>query len=119
MNAPAASLCPLGYKHAEIKGEDYYIFFDADRRWLRLSAEFCELVGYKSSELTGGTVDKLLPEGITHNAQLWADFLRTGYWSGLMAMKAKSGRIIGFRFENRRLADGCLISILKPLDING
>jgi hypothetical protein len=101
MNVPTLSVCPLGYKHAEIDGEDYYIFFDADRHWLRLSSKFCELVEYEASELTGGTVDKLLPEGITHNPHLWADFLRTGYWKGLMAMKSKSGKIIGIRFENR------------------
>ena len=75
-------------------------------------------MGFKVSELTGATVDKVLPEGITHNPQLWADFLRTGYWKGLMAMKTKSGKIIGIRFENRKLSDGCMLSVIKPIDLN-
>jgi hypothetical protein len=85
---------------------------------LRPSAKFCELMEYKVSELTGEKVEKVLPEGITHNPHLWADFLRTGYWKGLMAMKTKSGRIVGIQFENRKLPDGCMLSIIKPIGLN-
>jgi hypothetical protein len=113
--APASSpKCALDYKHPEVEGQKYAVFFSADRRWLHPTPGLCELLGYSASELVGITGDKLFPPGVEWNQQLYLDFVSRGYLQTFVLLQSKSGEIVGLKTKSQKLKDGCMLAVFTP-----
>src|SRR5437879_2608116 len=107
--------CAFAYQHPELKDNDCVVFFNAERKILHVSPQFCSLVGYSPSELIGLPLEKLLPPDVEFNFGLWRDFLETGYLSNILLLQTKEGRVLGLTVTSRRLKDGCLVSTVKSI----
>jgi len=113
--APApSSQCALDYKHPEVDGQEYFLFVDRNRRWLRPSPELCALLEYDVSELIGITSEKLFPPGVLWNEQLYKDFLARGRLRTFILLQTKSGGVVGLHADSRKLRDGCILSVFTP-----
>jgi len=107
--------CALAYQHPELKVSDCFVFFNAHRKILHVSPQFCSLIGYAQSELLGLAFEKLLPPDVEFNMGLWRDFLETGHLSTILLLQTKRGQVLGLRVKSRRFKDGCMASAVKPI----
>lgn len=107
--------CPCNYQHKEVVNERLFVFFDTNRIWLHCSQDVPEFLGYSVNELIGETADRLLAPGSTYNETVWEQFLAEGLVTRLIPLTKKSGEVVGVWIDYIKLADGCMVAILKPV----
>ncbi len=107
--------CPKGVNHPEVEGQSNYIFFDDDRKWVRVSGAAANLLQCSPEELVGARHDDMLPQGavlsIVHKDKLhfWRDFEREGRLSGTSLIKPRTGPAIAINYQAKKLSDGCIV----------
>jgi PAS domain-containing protein len=115
MASPGAVQCPFGHQHPELMGSVFVVFFDRERKILRASKPFCELIGFQEPELLGLKFEKLLPKDVEFNIGLWNDFLKDGQLRNTLLLQTKRGAVIGVFVNSRRFGDGCMASAVRPI----
>jgi PAS domain-containing protein len=107
--------CPRGVNHTEIEGQDNYIFFDDDRKWVRVSGSAAALLQCSPEELVGERHDDMLPQGavlsLVHKNKIrfWQDFEREGRLEGTSLIKPRTGPAVAIHYHATKLADGCIV----------
>ncbi len=86
----------------------YTALVNGDRRYVRVSDSFCELVGYRREELIGKRYDDLTVPGTNDIPTVFRLFVRNGYMHGLWMLKHRDGTPILVRYESWVRSD-CLI----------
>jgi hypothetical protein len=107
--------CSTGYDHAEVTGKKHYLFLDAQRCCVFASVDLMQLLGYTRTELMRLRLDDLVPDELEFNEVGWLEFVESGHRDHFMVLRTRSGDVIGFHTQSRRLPDGCLVAIFAPL----
>ncbi len=77
----------------------YTTVIDRDRKYIDVSENFCELVGYKTEELIGTRYDLVSARNIADIPTTFNLFLRLGYMQGLWMLAHRTGYRILIRYE--------------------
>jgi PAS domain-containing protein len=77
----------------------YTTVVDADRKYVHVSANFSELVGYKVEELLGTPYDHLTVPNTADIPTTYTMFSKLGYMHGLWMLNHRNGHRILIRYE--------------------
>ena len=109
----------MHHRHSEWEG-DYIAFADSDRRYVEVTEEFANLLGYSREELMQKTIDDVvdLPELVP---ALWNIYVQNGYQEGTIHLRKRDGRLLPVAYRAKIFPDGCMLSRMEPLcgDVGG
>ena len=77
----------------------YTTVVDQDRKYIHVSQNFCELVGYKVQELLGTPYDHLTVPNTVDIPTTYTMFSKLGYMHGLWMLNHRTGHRILIRYE--------------------
>jgi PAS domain len=103
----------LSHAHSELRGADYVVFADANRRYTDCSEPVCRLLGYSREELLKLTIDD-----VSYTADVskrFEQFLRQGTQDGEFVLKHKNGSPIPIRYCSYVFKDGCHAAAWSPI----
>jgi PAS domain S-box-containing protein len=83
----------------------YSTLVDADRKYVRVSDSFCELVGYKADELIGKRFDDFTAPNTADPLTVFKLFTKLGYMHGLWVLVHRTGSHILVRYDAWLRAD--------------
>jgi PAS domain S-box-containing protein len=95
---------------------EYTNVVDNDRRFVRVSDSFCELLGYKSQELIGKTYDEVTAPKTTDIPTVFRLFKRLGYMQGLWMFVHRTGKRILIRYESWLRPDSFIETNIEVVD---
>jgi len=78
----------------------YTTIIDSDRKYVEVSENFCELLGYTSEELIGRRFDEITAPRTTDSMAIFNLFKRLGYMHGLWMFVHRTGYRILIRYES-------------------
>jgi PAS domain S-box-containing protein len=78
----------------------YIAIIDSDRKYIQVSDNFCQLIGYTKQELIGKRVDDLTAPDTNDVTTVFDLFSRLGYMHGLWMLVARKGTRILVRYES-------------------
>jgi PAS domain S-box-containing protein len=84
---------------------DYTAIVNERRRFVEISASFCNLLGSSEEEMLGRTFDEFTVPGTTHIPIFWQLILNNGYMQGIWVFSHRSGTKLFLRFEAFARAD--------------
>ena len=90
----------VGQFSQTIVGDDYVALIDLDRRYVRVSAEFCRLVGYDRGDLIGTRYDDLSAPDTNDIPTVFNMFCQLEYMHGLWMLLTRSGTHVLVRYES-------------------
>jgi PAS domain S-box-containing protein len=103
----------LSHAHSELRGAEYVVFADANRRYTDCSEPVCRLLGYSREELLKLTIDD-----VSYTADVskrFEQFLRQGTQDGEFVLKHKNGSPIPIRYCSYVFKDGCHAAAWSPI----
>ena len=94
----------------------YTTVVDSDRRYVRVSNSFCELLGYTSEELIGRRFDEITAPRTTDSMTIFNLFKKLGYMQGLWMFVHRTGKRILIRYESWLRADSFIETNIEVVD---
>jgi PAS domain S-box-containing protein len=93
----------LEVRSSPLSGVDpeYVTVVDSDRKYVQVSDNFCQLVGYRREELIGKRYDDLTAPDTNNIPNVFGMFARLGYMHGLWMLVTRKGTRILVRYESR------------------
>jgi len=91
----------------------YTAVVDSDRKYVEVSENFCELVGYKREELIGTRYDRLTALDTTDIHTTYTLFDNLGYMHGLWMLVHRTGYRILIKYEAWLRADANIQSNIE------
>jgi PAS domain-containing protein len=89
-------------------GSDYVAVVDNDRKFVEVSDNFCQLVGYEREELLGKRCDELTAPNTYDIEKFVRLFAKVGYMHGLWLLVSRGGTRVLIRYD-AWLRPDCLI----------
>jgi PAS domain S-box-containing protein len=110
---------PVVYNHVigQVPDSPYKTVVDLDRRYVDVSEEFCNLVGYKREELIGHKYDALTAPGTNDVPTIFKLFTKSGYMHGLWMFVNRHGNNILVRYESWMRSDSLIEGRMEVVDI--
>jgi PAS domain S-box-containing protein len=109
--------------HLEVSGPSkprvapiYTTVVDSDRRYVWVSDNFCELLGYNSDELVGKRYDEVTAPTTSDIPVTARMFKKLGYMHGLWMLIHRTGERILIRYEAWLRADSLVESNIEVVD---
>ena len=94
----------------------YTTVVDSDRRYVWVSDNFCELLGYNSDELIGKRYDEVTAPATSDIPVTSSMFKKLGYMHGLWMLIHRTGERILIRYEAWLRADSLVESNIEVVD---
>ncbi len=94
----------------------YTTVVDSDRRYVWVSDNFCELLGYNSDELIGKRYDEVTAPTTSDIPVTARMFKKLGYMHGLWMLMNRTGERILIRYEAWLRADSLVESNIEVVD---
>ena len=94
----------------------YTTVVDSDRRYVWVSDNFCELLGYNSDELIGKRYDEVTAPATSDIPVTSSMFKKLGYMHGLWMLIHRTGERILIRYEAWLRADSLIESNIEVVD---
>jgi PAS domain-containing protein len=94
----------------------YTTLVDSDRKYVRVSDSFCQLLGYKSEELIGKTYDDVTAPKTADIPATFSLFKNLGYMCGLWILVHRTGQRILIRYESWLRADSFIESNMEVVE---
>jgi len=94
----------------------YTTVVDSDRRYVWVSDNFCELLGYNSDELIGKRYDEVTAPATSDIPVTSSMFKKLGYMHGLWMLIHRTGERILIRYEAWLRADSLVESKIEVVD---
>ena len=94
----------------------YTTVVDNDRRYVRVSKAFCELLGYKSEELIGKRFDEVSAPSMRDIPNGFSMFKTLGYMQGFWMLVNRTGKRILIRYEAWLRPDSLIESNIEVVD---
>ena len=94
----------------------YTTIVDSDRRYVWVSDNFCELLGYKIDELIGKRYDEVTAPTTSDIPVTARMFKKLGYMHGLWMLIHRTGERILIRYEAWLRADSLVESNIEVVD---
>src|SRR6266478_8064488 len=94
----------------------YTTVIDNDRKYVEVSDNFCELLGYNSEELIGKRYDEVTAANTSDIPVTSSMFKKLGYMHGLWMLVHRTGERILIRYEAWLRADSLVESNIEVVD---
>jgi PAS domain S-box-containing protein len=94
----------------------YTSVLDRNRRFVRVSDSFCELLGYQRQELIGKTYDEFTAPKTADISTIFRLFDKLGYMQGLWMLVHRTGERILIRYESWLRSDSFIESNIEVVD---
>jgi PAS domain S-box-containing protein len=94
----------------------YTAVVDFDRRYVRVSDSFCQLLGYESEELIGKRYDDITAPKTADIAATFTLFKNLGYMYGLWMLVHRTGKRILVRYESWLRADSFIETNMEVVE---
>ena len=94
----------------------YTTVVDSDRKYVWVSDNFCELLGYKIDELIGRRYDEVTASTTSDIPATSRMFKKLGYMHGLWMLMNRTGERILIRYEAWLRADSLVESNIEVVD---
>ena len=94
----------------------YTTVVDFDRKYVRVSDSFCQLLGYQSDELIGKRYDDLTAPRTADISTTFSLFKNLGYMCGLWMLVHRTGRRILIRYESWLRADSFIETNMEVVE---
>jgi PAS domain S-box-containing protein len=94
----------------------YTTLVDGDRKYVRVSDSFCELLGYKSEELIGKRFDEITAPATSDIPVTFSLFKKFGYTHGLWMFVHRTGKRILIRYESWLRPDSFIETNIEVVD---
>src|SRR5258706_16063137 len=78
----------------------YTTVVDQNRNYIEVSANFCELLGYRREELIGKKFDEITAPQTSDIPTIFNLFKKLGYMQGLWMLVSRKGERIVIRYES-------------------
>jgi PAS domain-containing protein len=89
---------------------------DKDRRFVRVSQNFCELLGYRREELIGKKYDEITAPQTSNIPTIFNLFKQLGYMQGLWMLVSRKRERIVIRYESWLRQDSFIESNIEVVD---
>ena len=99
-NLESDSQKPRGGAAQEKRKPDYVAVVDIGRKFVEVSDNFCQLVGYEREELLGMRCDDLTAPNTVDVPKLFRLLERLGYMHGLYMLVSRGGTRIVVRYDS-------------------
>ena len=104
-----------GHSHPELEGT-YVVFVSRDRRYIAITNEVCQLLGYSREELLAKRIDDVAaPELRQAVPDTFDEYVQQGHMQGEYVLLHNDGRRIPILFEALVFPDGCMTARWHPL----
>ena len=101
----------IAHDHPEVRGAEFIVFADDNRRYTDASKAVCDLLGYSRDELLKKTVEDVSFK-MENVPQVYAQFVKQGAMEGDYVLQHKDGSAIPIHYRAFTCADGCHASVL-------
>ena len=107
-NLESGGQAPEGSSSQSRAESKYKTVVDSERRFLEVSDDFCNLVGYTREELLGMRYDDVTAPNTNDIPTILGQFLKLGYLHGLWMLVSREGTRILVRFDSWVRPDSCI-----------
>ena len=104
----------IAHNHPEVRGAEFVVFANQQRRYLDFTDGVCRLIGYERSELLNKSVDDVSFK-MDNVPQIFAQFVKQGAMEGDYVLRHKNGAPIPIHYRALTFADGCHAAIWAPI----
>lgn len=105
----------LAHAHAEIAGK-YVVFVDANRRYVEVTDDVCQLLGYSRDELLAMTIDDIAaPELRSNVSETFRQYVAAGGLEGRYCLLNKHGQRVPIHYQSKVYPDGCMVARWEPV----
>src|ERR1700755_1907656 len=104
----------IAHNHPEVRGAEFVVFADEQRRYTDFTEAVCALLGYSRAELMQKSVEDVSYK-MDNVAQAFDKFLQHGQMEGDLVLRAKDGGAIPIHYRALSFPDGCHASVLTPI----
>lgn len=104
----------IAHDHAEVRGAEFVVFANQDRRYTDFSEAVCGLLGYAREELLNKQLDDVSFK-MSEAPKIFAQFVKQGEMEGDYILRHKDGSAIPIHYRAVTCADGCHAAIWTPV----
>jgi PAS domain-containing protein len=104
----------IAHDHPEVRGAEFVVFANEDRRYTDFTDAVCGLLGYSRKELLNKSVEDVSFK-MDNVPLVFAEFVKQGTMQGDYVLRHKDGSAIPIHFRAITCADGCHAAIWTPI----
>ncbi len=104
----------IAHDHPEVRGAEFVVFANEERRYTDFTEAVCALLGYSRDELRNKSVEDVSFK-MDNVPQVFAQFVQRGAMEGDYVLRHKDGGAIPIHFRAIALADGCRAAVWTPI----
>lgn len=104
----------IAHDHAEVRGAEFVVFANEERRYTDFTDAVCRLLGYSRKELLNKSVDDVSFK-MDNVPQVFAQFVKQGAMEGDFVLANKDGSAIPIHYRAVTCADGCHAAVWTPI----
>jgi PAS domain S-box-containing protein len=107
-----------GHKRREGSSDPIWVKLDSDFRYVDMSPEFCEFLGFSRSQLIGRSAEYVTPDDFA-NIEVVRDEIRRGRRKkGFWIYRRSDGKLVLVQYEIRVRPDNMADLIIAPVDLS-
>jgi len=104
----------IAHDHPEVRGAEFVVFANEERRYVDFTEAVCRLLGYSRSELLNKSVDEVSFK-MDNVPQIFAQYVKQGAMEGDYVLRHKNGAAIPIHFRAVTCSDGCHAAVWTPI----
>jgi PAS domain S-box-containing protein len=104
----------IAHDHAEVRGAEFVVFANEERRYTDFTDAVCRLLGYSRRELLNKSIEDVSFK-MNNVSQVFAEFVKQGAMQGDYVLRHKDGSAIPIHFRAVTCADGCHAAVWTPI----
>jgi PAS domain S-box-containing protein len=104
----------LAHDHPEVRGAEFVMFANEQRRYTDFTDAVCQLLGYSRKELLNKSVEEISYK-MENVPQVFEQFVKQGAMEGDFILQHQDGTAIPIHYRAITCADGCHASVLTPI----
>jgi PAS domain-containing protein len=104
----------IAHDHPEVRGAEFVVFANEERRYTDFTEAVCGLLGYSRGELLNKSVEDVSFK-MDNVSQVFALFVKQGAMKGDYVLRHKDGSAIPIHYRALTFADGCHAAAWTPI----
>ena len=104
----------IAHDHPEVRGSEFVVFANEERRYTDFTEAVCGLLGYSRKELLNKSVEDVSFK-MDNVPQVFAEYVKQGAMQGDYVLRHKDGSAIPIHFRAVTCADGCHAAVWTPI----
>ena len=104
----------IAHDHPEVRGAEFVVFANEERRYTDCTEAVCRLLGYSRKELLHKSIEEVSFQ-MDNVPQVFALFVTQGAMEGDYVLRHKDGSAIPIHYRAITCADGCHAAVWTPI----